>query len=114
MSARLAIVIVNFNAREWLQRCLRTVYAQDIIDELEVVVVDCAATDDSVAFVRREYPTCSLIASDENLGFGRGNNEGAKQSSAPILLFLNPDTEVEPGALAELLSFMEELSLIHI
>ena len=54
MSARLAIVIVNFNAREWLQRCLRTVYAQDIIDELEVVVVDCASTDDSVAFVRRE------------------------------------------------------------
>ena len=54
MRARLAIVIVNFNAREWLQRCLRTVYAQDIIDELEVVVVDCASTDDSVAFVRRE------------------------------------------------------------
>ena len=108
MSARLAIVIVNFNAREWLQRCLRTVYAQEIIDEMEVVVVDCASTDDSVAFVRREYPTCALIASDENLGFGRGNNVGAKQSSAPILLFLNPDTEVEPGALAELLSFMEE------
>ena len=108
MSARLAIVIVNFNAREWLQRCLRTVYAQEIIDETEVVVVDCASTDDSVAFVRREYPTCALIASDENLGFGRGNNVGAKQSSAPILLFLNPDTEVEPGALAELLSFMEE------
>ena len=71
MSARLAVVIVNFNALEWLQRCLRTVYAQNIANELEVVVVDCASTDDSVAFVRREYPTCTLVASDENLGFGK-------------------------------------------
>ena len=107
MSARLAVVIVNFNAREWLERCLRTVFAQDIIDDTEVVVVDCASTDDSVAFVRREYPACALIASDENLGFGRGNNLGAEHTSAPILVFLNPDTEVEPGAMAELLGFME-------
>ena len=107
MSVRLAIVIVNFNARDWLEKCLRTIYEQDIVEELEIVVVDCASTDDSVDVVRREFPSCKLIASEENLGFGRGNNIGAAQSSAPMLLFLNPDTEVSKGALAELLTFME-------
>ena len=102
MSVRLAIVIVNFNARDWLEQCLRAIGEQDLVEELEIVVVDCASTDDSVGVVRREFPSCRLIASEENLGFGRGNNLGAAQCSAPILLFLNPDTAVSQGALAEL------------
>ena len=108
MSSRLAIIIVNFNARDWLEKCLRSIYGQDIVEQVEVIVVDSASTDDSVAMVRREFPCCKLIASAENLGFGRGNNLGAAQSTAPILLFLNPDTEVGKGALAELLYFMEQ------
>ena len=64
--------------------------------------------DDSVDMVRRDFPGCTLIASKENLGFGRGNNLGAARSTAPILLFLNPDTRVTDGALAELLFFMNE------
>ena len=108
MSARLAVVIVNYNTRDWLQQCLHSVYAQDMGEELEIVVVDSASTDDSVDMVRREFPDCTLIASEENLGFGRGNNLGAARSSAPILLFLNPDTHVTAGALVELLHFMEQ------
>jgi GT2 family glycosyltransferase len=108
VNPRLAIVIVNFNARDWLQGCLRSIYEQDIVEDLEVVVVDSASTDDSVKMVRREFPLCKLIASKENLGFGRGNNMGAAQCEAPMLLFLNPDTEVSTGALTELLSFMEQ------
>ena len=108
MSPRLAIIIVNFNARDWLEKCLRSIYTQDIARQLEVIVVDSASTDDSVAMMRREFPCCKCIESQENLGFGRGNNVGAEQSVAPILLFLNPDTEVSTGALGDLLQFMEE------
>ena len=107
MSARLAIVIVNYNTRDWLSQCLHALYAQDIAEEVEIVVVDSASTDDSIDMVRRDFPGCTLIASKENLGFGRGNNLGAAQSTAPILLFLNPDTRVIDGALAELLLFMD-------
>ena len=108
MKPRLAVVIVNFNARAWLEQCLRSVCNQEIVEELEIVVVDSASTDDSAEMVRHEFPCCKLISAAENLGFGRGNNLGVAQSSAPILLFLNPDTEVEAGALAELLAFMEQ------
>ena len=108
MSARLAIIIVNFNAVDWLKQCLRSVYQQDIAEALEVVVVDCASTDGSVDMVRREFPACAIVACEENLGFGRGNNVGAAQSTAPLLLFLNPDTELGAGSLVELLHFMEQ------
>ena len=107
MSARLAIVIVNYNTRDWLSQCLDSLYAQDIVEEVEIVVVDSASTDGSVEMVRRDFPGCTLIASKENLGFGRGNNLGAAHSTAPVLLFLNPDTRVIDGALDELLFFMD-------
>ena len=108
MSARLAIIIVNYNTRDWLSQCLRSLYAQDMAQEVEIVVVDSASTDDSVDMVRRDFPCYTLIASKENLGFGRGNNLGAARITAPILLFLNPDTRVTDGALAELLLFMDQ------
>ena len=108
MSARLAIVIVNYNTRDWLSQCLDSLYAQDMVEDVEIVVVDSASTDDSIDMVRRDFPGCTLVASKENLGFGRGNNLGAARSTAPILLFLNPDTQVTDGALAELLLFMDK------
>ena len=108
MSARLAIVIVNYNTRDWLSQCLHSIYARDIAAEVEVVVVDSASTDDSIDMVQRDFSGCTLIAGKENIGFGRGNNLGAAQSTAPILLFLNPDTYATDGALAELLLFMDQ------
>ncbi|MCE2435508.1 MAG: glycosyltransferase, partial [Candidatus Latescibacteria bacterium] len=48
MNARLAIVIVNYNTRDWLSQCLNSLYAQDIAEEVEIVVVDSASTDGSI------------------------------------------------------------------
>ena len=91
---RLAVIIVNFNTREWLARCLRSLERQTIRDELEIIIVDNASSDDSIQMVRSEFPACTLLPQDENDGFGGANNIGARQSAAPTLLFLNPDTEV--------------------
>jgi len=114
----LAVVIVSYNTRELLRACLRSVYAQGGVD-LQVWVVDNASTDGSPDMVRAEFPRARLLAQARNLGFAAGNNVALRaigfeghRSDAPgaglpqFVLFLNPDTEVLPGALACMLEFL--------
>lgn len=114
----LGIIIVNWNTCDYLERCLATVY--DSIGDFtyEAVVVDNASDDDSVAMVQEKFPQAKLIASDENLGYPKGNNIGLKHlgyrgvgdvdSEAPrYALLLNPDTEVPPDALFRIVQFMD-------
>ena len=117
---RLGIVIISFNVRDLLRSCLRSVYrdlAQAPDLDARVVVVDNASADASAAMVETEFPQAILIASQENLGFARGNNVGLRALGfdAPAggavtlpdaVLLLNPDTEVQPGALAALAGFL--------
>jgi len=74
----------------------------------EVIVVDCASSDGSVEMVRREFPGVRLIASDENLGYARGNNRGLAGAAGRYLLILNPDTEVVSDALAAMVRYLDE------
>lgn len=117
--ADLGIVIVNWNTIDHLERCLTTVFAREGTFGMRVVVVDNASEDGSAAMVREKFPQVELIASDENLGYPRGNNLGLRhfgyagagrvQGDAPrYALLLNPDTEVPPTALAGMLQFMDE------
>ncbi len=104
---RLSIVIVNANTRDWLDQCLKSLFAQASIDGIEVVVVDNASTDGSIEMIREKYPACELVLSEKNIGFGGGNNLGAQCCTGPRILFLNPDTEVKTDSLADLITFME-------
>jgi hypothetical protein len=99
-------VIVNANTREWLDQCLKSLFAQ-VLDGIEVVVVDNASTDGSIKMLREEYPACELVLSEKNIGFGGGNNLGAQRCTGPRILFLNPDTEVKADSLVDLIAFME-------
>jgi len=94
------IIIVNWNTKEYLRACLRSLPdgAGDL--SLQVVVVDNASGDGSVEMVRREFPEVELIASDENLGFARGNNAALSRARGRYVFLLNPDAELTPGALA--------------
>jgi GT2 family glycosyltransferase len=74
--------------------------------EGEIIVVDNASTDGTVEAVAGEFPSVVLIANVENRGFTGGNNQGMQASSGQFVLFLNPDTEVAPDALAALLDYM--------
>jgi hypothetical protein len=117
----IAIVIVNWNVRDMLADCLRSVQADAAHSQLaaEIWVVDNASTDDSVAMLRRDFPEVRLIASPTNLGFAGGNNaalraigfgEGQSAAGASLpeaVLLLNPDTLVQPGALAALTDFLD-------
>src|SRR2546423_10916226 len=70
----LGIVIVNYNTRELLAQCLRSVYAGDVSVPFHVIVVDNLSTDGSAGMVEAEFPRATLIVSDRNGGFGYANN----------------------------------------
>ncbi len=106
-SPLLSILIVNWNTRELLAQCLRSIYATADDLALEVVVVDNASSDGSVAMIRQHFPQVRLIANDANLGFARANNQAIAVSQGRYLLLLNSDTEVKPGALQALVAFMD-------
>jgi len=101
------IVVLNWNGRVWLERCL-TALARQTLRPTEVVLVDNASSDDSVAWVRQHHPGVQVLALDVNLGFAGGNNRGAAGATVEALVFLNNDTEVADDWLAALVRAAEE------
>jgi len=106
----LSIIIVNYNVKELLRACLKSLQPLIVNREslIELFVVDNASGDGSVEMVRKEFPDVKLIASDKNLGFAKANNLAIKQAQGRYLLFLNPDTVVPEETLPEMIKFMDE------
>jgi GT2 family glycosyltransferase len=99
---KLSIVIVSFNTRPDLERCLESLTASPPVLPHEIVVVDNASSDGSVEAVRRRWPVIRVIVQPENLGFAIGNNAGIRASSGGMVLLLNSDCVVPPGAIDRL------------
>ena len=108
MSETLSIVIVNWNSREHLRRCLETI--QETCSDLspKVIVVDGASFDGCAEMLEREFPAVSFMQSPHNIGFGRCNNLGFSKVGTDAVLLLNPDTELRPGAVARLLQVLKQ------
>lgn len=104
----LSVVILNWNARDYLVDSLRSIFDQEWRANIEVIVVDNNSNiDDSVQVVQRDFPQAQLIANPINEGFAKGNNRGLQAARGRLILFLNPDTVVHPGALDTLVDWME-------
>lgn len=113
----LGIVIVNWNTRDLLRDCLRSVQVSQGDFTCRVVVVDNASADGSADMVRAEFPDVTLIASAENEGYSRANNRGlralgfaqgcADEDAPRYALALNPDTVLPPAALSDMLVYMD-------
>jgi len=103
----ISIIIVNWNVKDLLRQCLQSLFAGEVQGGLEVIVVDSASSDGSAEMVKQEFPQAALIASDENLGFARGNNVGAAKATGDALFLLNPDTRLEPDTLATLQNYLQ-------
>lgn len=101
----LSIIIVNWNTRDDLARCLASLVPACSRLATEVVVVDNGSRDGSARLVRRDYPWVRLIATGRNLGFARGNNVGLAQATGRFRLLLNPDTIVHDDALEQLVRY---------
>jgi N-acetylglucosaminyl-diphospho-decaprenol L-rhamnosyltransferase len=93
-----SILIVSWNARDWLARCLHSLMATPH----QVVVVDNGSADGSVELVRQTFPSAHLVASTENLGFAGGVNRARQAASGSALLVLNPDVEASSQAIDRL------------
>ena len=96
------VAVVSFNTRDLLARCLDSMAGDE---RLEVWVVDNASSDGSAAMVRERFPWVKLIASEENLGFGRAVNEAVRRGSETAWIApANADVALEPGAIDALLA----------
>jgi hypothetical protein len=94
----LSIVIVNYNAQPHLEKCLESLMASPPQMSHDIVVVDNASTDGSVAAVHRRWPGIRVIQQSLNAGFSAGNNVGIRASRGDLILLLNNDTIVRTGA----------------
>jgi len=96
-----AVVVVSFNSSPTLSACLDSL-TRYVGTPLETVVVDNASTDDSADTARARHPAPQVIANPTNVGFARACNQGTRATTAPHVLFLNPDAEVTAGAVEAL------------
>ena len=102
-STEVSVVIVSFNTRDLLERCLTDLHAQEGVD-FETIVVDNASKDGSVEMVRDRFPQAELIELSENLGFGAANNVAFERCRGEFVLLLNSDAFMQPGTLAKLVA----------
>lgn len=100
----LSIVIVNWNSKEFLRKCLDSIRGNVQAQTYEVVVIDSASFDGCGSMLNDEYPEVRFIQSEINLGFARANNRAFRDTCGEFVLFLNPDTEIVGSAVDELCS----------
>lgn len=103
--AKTAVVILNYNGRNFLEKFLPSVISNS--KEAEVIVADNASTDDSIDYLKSGFPETRLIILDKNYGFAGGYNEALKLIEAEYFLLLNSDVEVTPNWLSPLVSFLD-------
>jgi hypothetical protein len=104
----LTVAIVSYNAKEELAACLESLWASTRLDSFEVIVADNASTDGTVEMLVDRFPRVRIIASPENLGFGRASNLCWHEAKSSLVLFLNSDTVVSDRALDRLVELARE------
>lgn len=102
-----AVVILNWNGRHYLQQFLPSVLASTY-PNLQIVVADNASTDDSIAFLQEHFPSVQVIALSKNFGFAKGYNEALQQVQAPYFVLLNSDVEVTPNWLQPIVELLQQ------
>jgi GT2 family glycosyltransferase len=107
VASKVAIVILNYNGRGLLEKFLPSVLLSTY-SNLEVIVADNASTDDSVAFLKNQYPAIRVIGLDKNYGFASGYTEALKQVQGDYYVLLNSDVEVEEGWIEPIIKLMDE------
>ena len=101
----ISVVIVSFNAPHFLQLCLESVSAALKGIDGEIIVVDNASTEECVVMIQSNFPEVRLIVNQENVGFSRASNQGAKVAEGTYLLILNPDVILPEESLKNALTY---------
>ncbi len=106
MSGTVSIIIVNWNGLRWLKMSLPSL-AKQTYSGTEIILVDNASTDESVAWTRKQYPKVKIVQNRKNEGFAEGNNAGYRSARGEYILLLNNDTRVEPDFISKLVEKMK-------
>ncbi|MBP1163671.1 MULTISPECIES: glycosyltransferase family 2 protein [unclassified Chryseobacterium] len=110
MQKKLAVAILNWNGRNWLEKFLPGVV--QFSQNTDIYVIDNLSTDDSIEFLEKNFPTVNIIKNDENYGFAGGYNEGLKSIKNEYYCLLNSDVEVTENWTAPVLELLENNSSI--
>lgn len=102
------MIVVNWNGREQIGRCLDALPAAAAGRTYEVIVVDNLSTDSSVQYLHESYPDVTLVENQANLGYARGAQTGIEVARGESLVVVNPDIVLEPGALDHLVRTLED------
>ncbi|MBM2814485.1 MAG: glycosyl transferase family 2 [Ignavibacteria bacterium] len=103
----ISIIIVNYNVKEFLYDCIRSIEKAKKDLQIEIIVVDNNSSDASVQFLQPIFPYIRFISLDENIGFGRANNIAIEQSTGKFVLILNPDTILNEDTLSDINNYMQ-------
>lgn len=103
----ISIVIVNYKVKEYIANLLNSIHRAKGAFRLQIIVIDNNSGDDSIAFLKQRFPEVHYIENEENVGFGKANNQGFKIAEGTYTLIINPDTLVSEDTFSTLVNHME-------
>lgn len=103
-----SIIIVNYNTKQLLANCLKSIYEQTKDIEFEVIISDNGSTDGSIEMLKKDFPQVILIENNANLGFGAANNRGLTVAQGQYIFYLNSDTILLNNAVKIFFDYWEE------
>ncbi|MGI6454967.1 MAG: glycosyltransferase family 2 protein [bacterium] len=104
----LSIIIVSWNAKEYLERCIESIISGTIHHTYEIIVVDNASHDHSSEMVQEKFPQVRLIQLDNNYGFAKANNIGIRQAQGRYISLVNSDILIFPETFDQLIRYMDQ------
>ena len=107
MAKKVCIVIVSYNVRSLLTKCIDSVHLALRGLSGDIVVVDNCSKDDTVEYLQKHYPDVQLIVNQDNVGFAKANNQAIRQTLSEYVLLLNPDTVVYEPTIRGCIDFMD-------
>lgn len=106
----LSALILNYRSPKDTVRCVQALLAQTIADRMEIIVIDNHSCDESISFIRAQLghePLVRILETRDNLGYGRGNNLGARSARGEYLLIINPDNTLPKDAAEQMLKHLQ-------
>lgn len=104
-----SVIIVNYRSVDFTRRCIQSIYKSGSDIPVEIIVIDNASFDGCEEMLSQDFPEVRFIQSSQNLGFAGANNVGVDASNGTYILFLNPDTEVQPKAIDKLHAALKQI-----
>ncbi len=106
--AIISIIIINYNTKDLIDQCIKSIYESNILNPFEIIVSDNASVDGSVEMIAEKYKEVIILKNEKNLGFSKANNLGVKIAKGEFILFLNSDTIVTENAIDLLIEFLRK------